>query len=86
MSLPSQYGGQRHNPSKAPSGHHLPSINPGQNDPSYPISNGNNNNKRAYNAAGVWSPSSPEGVATQFSRSTSAGLHGRVDWKAKYLK
>ena len=71
-------------------GHQLPSIAPGQSN-SYPNStngNGRYHVNHAYNVAGVSPPqfgnqSMAEGSA---NRATSAGMHGRVDWKAKYLK
>ena len=71
-------------------GHHLPSIVPGQSN-SYPNStngNGRFHVNHAYNVAGVSPPQfgnqpKSEGSA---NRATSAGMHGRIDWKAKYLK
>ena len=68
-----------------PSG--LPSI--GQSN-SYPNSTSGTSSRRqltnqAYNMAGVSPPTYPP-PTVQPGRATSAGLHGRVDWKAKYLK
>ena len=70
----------------------LPSIGQGQSN-SYP--NSTNGRGRvaahpAYNMAGVSPPSSltaQQIMLQQGQRANSAGLaHGRVDWKAKYLK
>ena len=69
----------------------LPNINQGQSN-SYPNStngDGRQHINQAYNVAGVsppqfgnQQPHSDGGV----NRANSAGIHGRVDWKAKYLK
>lgn len=68
----------------AGNGTHLPSIGQGQSN-SYPNStNGRGRQNNSYNIAGVSPPSSYPGASN--NRSTSAGLSGRVDWKAKYLK
>ena len=70
-------------------GQHLPHINPGQSN-SYPNStngNGRYNVNRAYNVAGITPPQfGNQSVSDGVNRATSAGMHGRVDWKAKYLK
>ena len=72
-------------------GHQLPSINPGQSN-SYPNStngNGRYHMNHAYNVAGVSPPEfgNHQSISDAGNRATnSAGMHGRVDWKAKYLK
>ena len=79
------------NPGAASSTSVLPSISqPGQSN-SYPNStNGRGRVHPAYNMAGVSPPSSltaQQIMIQQGQRANSAGLaHGRVDWKAKYLK
>ena len=68
-------------------GQHLPSLTPGQSN-SYPNStngNGRYHVNHAYNVAGV-SPPQFGNQSDGGNRATSAGMHGRVDWKAKYLK
>ena len=68
---------------------HLPSITPGQSN-SYPNStngNGRFHVNHAYNVAGVSPPQfGNQTISDGGNRATSAGMHGRVDWKAKYLK
>ena len=68
----------------------LPSINQGQSN-SYPNStngNGRQHVHQAYNIAGVSPPqfNNQPRATSGTNRATSAGIHGRVDWKAKYLK
>ena len=69
--------------------HQLPNINQGQSN-SYPNStngNGRYHVNQAYNVAGVSPPQfGNQSISDGGNRATSAGMHGRVDWKAKYLK